>query len=411
MPYELYIAFRHLKSKKRNGLVSVITFISITGVVIGVAALIIILSVMNGYVNEVSTRFISVDSHIRVRRYHNAGISTFGPLMNQIKGVKHVVETTPYIASKGLIISGEESTGILVRGLDPETANKVTDLEKFLVSGSFDVNFSAENSKRTSKGIILGTKLANKIHASIGDDVLIASLEGIKNFNQLPQKLPFRVVGLLETGLFEFDENFAFISIKSAQLLFNMPAKVSGIEIKLDDSDLADEVAVNIEDKLGYPYRAVSWYTRNQNLYAWMELQKRAGFIMLSLIIMVAAFNIISTLIMVSMEKTQEIGILKSMGTSSKSIRRIFTFEGLFVGILGTIIGSVIGFALCWAQNHYKFFSLPADVYIISWLPIMLKWTDFLFVGLTAILLAYLAAVYPAHKAAQLDPITSLRDK
>ncbi|HPM60572.1 MAG TPA: ABC transporter permease, partial [bacterium] len=226
---------------------------------------------------------------------------------------------------------------------------------------------------------------------------------------QMPQMMQFRVTGYFQTGLFEIDDNFAYISIESAQRLFHMGDKVNGLEIRLDDYEKAEIVAKRITDQLGYPYRVVTWQDMNPNLFAWMKIEKWAAFVILSLIIMVAAFNIISTLIMMTMEKTKEIGILKSMGATTGSIRRIFTFEGLFVGVVGTILGNLVGYGLCWAQQSYKLFALPSDVYIISWLPVLMKWGDFFAISIAAVLITFLASVYPAAHAAKLDPVEALR--
>jgi len=239
--------------------------------------------------------------------------------------------------------------------------------------------------------------------------VILASFEDVTRVGQMPQMMQFVVTGYFETGLFEFDDNMAYISNESAQKLFRMGSKVSGIGIKLDNYENADAVEAMLDEQLGYPYRILTWFDLNQNLFAWMKIEKWAAFIILSLIIMVAAFNIISTMIMVTMEKTREIGILKSMGATNGSVRRIFTFEGLFVGVLGTILGCLIGFGLCWAQLEYKVFALPNDVYIIDWLPILMKWSDFIIIAVAAILITYIAAVYPAARAAKLDPVASIR--
>jgi len=406
MSFELKIALRYLRSRRKTGFISVITYISTAGVVIGVAALIIILSVMNGYENEVRSRFLGLDAHVRVRRYHEKGFENYQALMKQIKDIPHIVGMTPYIFNKGFITSKREKTWLLVRGIDPATAGKVTDIEKYIHKGALHLE---SDSASTFLGIVLGKDLAAKLFVDVGDNVTIASLAGVSLYGGLPNLMKFRVSGIFESGLHEFDENFALISIPAAQQLFHMPGQVSGIEIKLDDFNQADAIADEIENKIGYPYRALSWSVMNQNLFAWMKIQKWAGFLMLSLIVLVAAFNIVSTLIMVSMEKRKDIGILKSMGATQKSIRKIFTLEGLTVGIVGAVLGSAIAYGLCWSQQTFRFFSLPSDVYIIGWLPILLKWSDFALVSGAAILLTYLAAVYPAHKAAQLDPVEAIR--
>ena len=409
MSYELFIALRYLKSKRKTGFISLITYISIAGVMIGVAALIIVLSVMNGFETEVRSRFIGVDAHLHVRTFHDRGVENWPALQREIGPQPEIQAMSPYIFNKGLVKSREATTGILVRGIDPESAVKVTDIGKNINYGALQLGPVEKEGEPTLPGIVLGFNLADKLVVTLGDRLTIASFANVTQFGQMPQMMQFRVTGYFQTGLFEIDDNFAYISIESAQKLFQMGDKVSGLEIRLDDYEKAGAVAANINNRLGYPYRVITWQDMNPNLFAWMKIEKWAAFVILSLIIMVAAFNIISTLIMVTMEKTKEIGILKSMGATNASIRRIFTFEGLFVGIVGTVLGNLIGYGLCWAQHTYKLFALPSDVYIISWLPVLMKWNDFFMISAAAILITFAASVYPAAHAAKLDPVESLR--
>ena len=413
MSYELFIAFRYLKSKRKTGFISLISYISIAGVTIGVAALIIVLSVMNGFESEVRSRFIGVDAHVKVRTFHDKGVKEPEKIMQQIKDTPHITAMTTYVHKKGLIKSKTETTGLIIRGIDTETINDVTDIQKSINYGELNVDIvdleKEDGTRRSVPGIVLGFNLADRLMVTVGDQVILASFEDVTRVGQMPQMMQFVVTGYFETGLFEFDDNMAYISNKSAQKLFRMGSKVSGIGIKLDNYENADAVEAMLDEQLGYPYRILTWFDLNQNLFAWMKIEKWAAFIILSLIIMVAAFNIISTMIMVTMEKTREIGILKSMGATNGSVRRIFTFEGLFVGVLGTILGCLIGFGLCWAQLEYKVFALPNDVYIIDWLPILMKWSDFIIIAVAAILITYIAAVYPAARAAKLDPVASIR--
>jgi lipoprotein-releasing system permease protein len=409
MSFEFFIATRYLKSKRKTGFISLITYISVLGVMIGVAALIIVLSVMNGFESEVRSRFIGVSAHVQVSALQDQGIEDYPALEKQIESLPHVKAITPYIDNKVLIMSKEASTGLMLRGMDPVTAAKVSGLAKNINFGKLDLGPIEQEGERTLPGIVLGYNLADRLMVTLGEVVTIASLSGIRQVNQIPRMMQFRVAGYFETGLFEFDDNLAYISIESAQKLFQLGSKVSGIELGLDQYQNARKVAKQITHQLGNSYRVETWFDKNRNLFAWMEIEKWAAFVILSLIIMVAAFNIASTLIMVTMEKTKEIGILKSMGATAGSIRRIFTFEGLVVGIVGTAIGSLIGFALCWAQQTYRFFALPSDIYIINALPVVMRWSDFLLIGVAAILISFVASVYPASKAARLDPVAAIR--
>ncbi len=409
MSYELFIALRYLKSKRRTGFISLISYISVAGVMIGVAALIIVLSVMNGFESEVRSRFIGVDAHVKVRTFNDRGIEDPEAIMERIKGTPHVTAMTPYVHKKGLIRSKSETTGVIIRGIDPATVESVTEVKNSINYGTLDVGLTTVEDGRQLPGIVLGFNLADRLMVSVGDKVILASFEDVTRVNQMPQMMQFVVTGYFSTGLFEFDDNMAYISNEAAQKLFRMGSKVSGIGIRLDHYQNAPIVEKLLTDKLGYPYRVLTWFDLNQNLFAWMKIEKWAAFIILSLIIMVAAFNIVSTMIMVTMEKTREIGVLKALGATSRSIRRIFTFEGLLVGVIGTVIGCIVGYALCWAQYRWRFFSLPNDVYIIDWLPIAMKWTDFVMVATAAVLITYLAAVYPAARAAKLDPVSAIR--
>lgn len=409
MSFESFIAVRYLKSKRQTGFISLISYISVTGVAIGVAALIIVLSVMNGFESEVRNRFIGVDTHVKVRTFHDRGVAGYEDLMQQIADTPHIKAMSPYIHEKGLIFCRDRSTGLLIRGIDPETADDVSRIRESITFGELNLDTQYKTQGRELDGIVLGFNLADRLVVTIGDTVTVASFKNIKSFGQMPQMRQFIVTGFFETGLFEFDNSMAYISIASAQKLFNMNGVVSGIGIKLDNYEQADKVARMLDDRLGYPYRILTYFDLNRNLFAWMRIEKWAAFIVLCLIIMVAAFNIISTMIMVTMEKTRDIGILRSMGATPNSIRKIFTLQGLIVGIVGTFLGAFIGYMLCWAQYTYHFFSLPMDVYIIDWLPILMKWTDFVFISVAAILITYAASVYPAARAAKLDPVESIR--
>ncbi|MDZ7724704.1 MAG: FtsX-like permease family protein [candidate division KSB1 bacterium] len=409
MSFESFIAVRYLKSKRQTGFISLISYISVTGVAIGVAALIIVLSVMNGFESQVRSRFIGVDTHVKVRTFHDRGVTHYEQLMQDIADTPHIRAMSPYIHEKGLIFCRDKSTGLLIRGIDPQTIGQVSRLPESITFGELNLDTQYKSRGRELDGVVLGFNLADRLVVTVGDTVTVASFKNIKSFGQMPQMRQFIVTGFFETGLFEFDNSMAYISIASAQKLFNMNGVVSGIGIKLDNYENADKVAMQLDDQLGYPYRILTYFDLNRNLFAWMQIEKWAAFVVLCLIIMVAAFNIVSTMIMVTMEKTRDIGILRSMGATPNSIRKIFTLQGLIVGIIGTGLGALIGYLLCWAQYKYHFFSLPMDVYIIDWLPILMKWTDFIFISVAAILITYAASVYPAARAAKLDPVESIR--
>ncbi|NQT27434.1 lipoprotein-releasing ABC transporter permease subunit [candidate division KSB1 bacterium] len=409
IPYELFIARRYLRSRQKTGFINAITYITVSGIAIGVAALIIVLSVMNGFESEVRERIIGFDTHVRLRTYHDQGLPDYKEITEMIKDIPHIVGISPYIYDKGMIRSGKYSDGIILKGSDPATLAQVSDLEKNIVYGEVNLGMIPREEGSDLPGLVVGTYLADRLYIALGDVVTIFSLSGIRSMFQMPPVKQFIVTGYFETGMFEFDNAYAYISIEAAQELFRMGDKVSGLEIRLDDLYKADVVVEEIDKRLGYPYTADTWFEMRRNLFSWMQLEKWAMFIVLCLIILVAAFNIITTLIMVVMEKTREIGILKSMGATSRSIQRIFLYEGIVVGVVGTLLGLIIGYALCWAQIRYEFFTLPGDVYFINTLPVRMQATDFLFIAGASILLCLVSAYYPAMRASRLIPVDAIR--
>ncbi len=408
-PYELFIAKRYLSAKRKTGFINLITWISILGVAIGVCALVIVLSVMNGFESEVRSRILGFDAHVRLRTFHDEGVENYPEIISKIRDIPHIIGLTPYILEKGLIQHENRTDGILIRGADPKTVGEVSDLPKNMVYGKLELGKTPDKNGKLLPGIVVGRYLAERLMLELGDRVVIFSPSGMHSILQVPQLQPFVVTGFFETGMYEYDNTYVYISIESAQKLFDLGSKVSGIEIRLDNLYKANEVVEEIENRLGFPYYPMTWFEMRKNLFSWMQLEKWAMFIVLSLIVMVAAFNIISTIVMVVMEKTREIGILKSIGATSRSVLRIFLFQGGVVGVLGTVIGLTVGYLLCWAQLKYKFFSLPPDVYFLNVLPVKMQWKDFLLTGTAGILICLLASIYPARKAASLTPVEAIR--
>jgi len=404
MSYEFFIAKRYLKSKKSSKFISIITAISVCGVLIGVAALVFVLSMMNGFEKEVRSRIIGTTAHVTVFSAFGEGMEDYEALLPQIKEIKHVVAVAPFVYSKAAISSKEESDGIIVRGIDSEKETNVTDIKRNLLTGSFDFE------QKELPGMVLGKTLAERLGVCLGDEVVLFSINkgDLTAGWTIPKATKFELIGMFETGMFEYDASLSYISIKSAQKLFNLGDKVTGLQIKIDDLYKAEKVAQELDKKLGYRFYALDWMHMHKNLFSWMTLEKYAMFIVLSLIIAVAAFNIISTLIMVVIEKKKDIGILKSIGSTSSSIMKIFMFEGLVVGIVGTILGSFFGFILCWVQETFKIISLPAEIYFINSLPVDMRLLDFVLVAIAAIGITFLATIYPAKKAAGLSPVDAI---
>jgi lipoprotein-releasing system permease protein len=407
MSYEFFIAKRYLKSRRKTKFVSVITIISIGGVLIGVAALNFVLSMMNGFEKEVRSRIIGTTAHVSIFASYTDGIEDYEKLLPEIKETKHVVEVAPFVYYKAAIASKEGSDGIVVRGIDPEKEKLVTDIANNVKLGSLDL----EKEEDEFPGILLGATLADRLGVKLGDNVVLFSLKegSLSTGWSTPKASKLKVTGIFETGMYEYDASLAYVSLSTAQKLFNLDHKVTGLQVKLDDLYKADKVAKELELKLGYHYYALDWMHMHKNLFSWMALEKYAMFIVLSLIVAVAAFNIISTLIMVVIEKRKEIGILKSMGATNTSIMKIFMFEGLVVGIVGTVLGSGLGFILCWIQRTFNLISLPPEIYFINSLPVDMRISDFTIVALSAIVLTFLATIYPAKRASQLTPVEAIR--
>lgn len=405
MNFELFIAWRYLRSKRRTAFISVITYLSIIGVTIGSAALVIVLSVMNGFEHEVRRRIINADAHLRLIQFHHKPFGDFLELAEKVMEIPHVVGTSPFIEEKGLLVSPQGSVGIAVKGGMPERLNTVSKLDSLITSGVIFHDPPGE-----LPGIIVGLYIQDNLYLEVGDTVTLISPSGLFAGLTIPRTMRFRVDGVFKTGLSEYDNLFCFISLESAQKMYNLSNQVHGIDIKLDDLNLADRVKSELIEMLGpYPFNPNTWFEMKPNLYSWMKIEKWMMSLVLSLIILVAVFNITSSLIMMVLEKKRDIGIIKSMGADSKTIQRIFTFEGLVVGVMGGTGGTLLGFIICFLQYNYRFIHLPGDVYIIDFFPVLMRPLDFLLVWLAAVVLSLVASYYPALKAAGLHAAEAIR--
>ncbi len=406
--FEFFIAKRYFKAKRRTGFISIITYVSIAGVMIGVTALILVLSVMNGFEQEVRSRLLGADAHLRIRKFYMEPITRIDSLLNYAKNLPHVVGASPVIVDKGMISGKQRQYATVVKAIEPDLATRVTDLKDRIVLGKLDFTPQLVHG-RMLPGIVLGRYLADALFAThIGDVVTLWTMPKEGGIFTQPRVKQFYVAGLVEIGYYEYDKTLSYISLEDARKLFGVKG-VTWIELKLDNFEKASQVAAQIEDDLGYPYTTETWFQLNRSLYSWMEIEKWGAFVILSLIIMVAAFNIISSLIMVVMEKTREIGILKSMGASSRSILKIFLYEGLLVGVIGTVLGCIIGYSAGFLQMKFHIISLPPDVYLINSLPVVMKWVDFISIASISILLSLVASLYPAYRASKLLPVEAIR--
>lgn len=408
MSFEYFIAKRYLGAKRKTGFISIITYVSIAGITIGVTALILVLSVMNGFESEVRTRLIGADAHLRIRKYFTDTISQPDSIIQIIKKNPHVVGVSPAISEECMIKSESRQRPTILKAIDKATADDVIEITNKMSYGELDFSEKMIKGKKLT-GIILGRYLADAILAlNIGDVVSVWSMPKEGGIFSQPKIMQFYVAGIVEFGYYEYDKIFSYISIKDAQKLFSMDG-VSWIEIKLDDYTTADVVGKEISTELGYPYTSITWFEQHKSLFSWMEIEKWIALTILSLIIMVAAFNIISSLVMVVMDKTREIGILKSMGATSKSIMRIFMFEGMLVGVIGTALGCFIGYAVAFLQIQFNLIPLPSDVYLIDTFPVKLELIDFILISSISLFLSFISSVYPAYKASILEPVEAIR--
>ncbi|MBN1351593.1 ABC transporter permease [candidate division KSB1 bacterium] len=412
MSYEFFISQRYLYSMQKSGYISLITLFSIGGILVGVAALIITLGIMNGFETEVRSRIIGFDAHIRLFDFDKEpGLANYPELISEIKQIDRIKGCAPFI-SEICIIRSEKPKTIVLKGVNLEAEAEVSKIKEYLVAGEFNFGEVPFEGDIPRPGILLGRGIADRLVVDIWDKVRLISPVGLSITGgpvQEPATRQFRVTGIFESGLSEYDSKIAYIGIEEAQDFLKYGGNIGGIEIKLDDYEDAQFVADKIIKKLGPSYTTETWLERNKTLFSSMQLEKWGAFIVLSLIILVAAFNIISTLIMMVLEKNIEIGILKAMGASSKSIMKIFLFHGLIVGVIGTTFGSILGYLACWSQIKFQWFSLPSDLYFIKALPVELQFVDFISITLASLLISILASIYPAWKASRLEPVEAIR--
>ncbi|MFH1700706.1 MAG: FtsX-like permease family protein [Candidatus Zixiibacteriota bacterium] len=392
-------------TRKKGGFISLNSLFSIGGVVVGVAALIFVMSMMNGFETELRTRILGVTSHISVFPRFEDHFANPDSAMAELLQVEGIIAAAPFVYYKAAIASETAGDGIVVRGIDPELENKVTGLGETVFSGNFDVSPNEEG----MGGIIVGKNLAQSLDVLPGDILRLYSLrvKDLRPGSQPKIKL-VEVRGIYEIGMYEYDASMAYISIPDAMNLFKTEG-VTGIHLKTTDIFTAGIIAESINEQFGGKYSAVDWSRMNENLFSWMWLEKVGMFIALSLIMAVAAFNIISTLVMIVMEKRHEIGILKTMGSVPGAIRRIFMRIGIVIGVVGCLLGWLLGYLLCWIQVRFNVIELPPDIYFISSLPVDIRLLDFMLVGFAAIALCFLATLYPAGRAARLSVVKVLR--
>ena len=436
MRFELFVASRYLRAKRRQAVIGVITGISIAGVAAGVASLVVALAINNGFRQDLQDRLLGSTSHINLLRVQSDGIKDWRPLMDRLSKQPHIVATAPAIYEQVLISRGPRARGAVLKGMIPSEERKVSDLLKTVTSGSPDAledpsqnagegarsahqtgpNQSptdlqgVENRFAAMPPIILGKDMADELGAPVGTVVLVTSPQGeLTPFGIVPKYDRFRVVGIFNSGFYDYDSSWAFTRLSDAQRLFGLGDLVSVLEFKVDDIYKADQISRQLEQAAGKGFMATNWMEQNKALFRALRLERLVTFITIGLIVFVAALNILISLTMMVMEKTRDIAVLISMGTRKSQVRRIFIAQGVLIGLVGTAIGLVLGYALSWAGGHYHLLSLAPEVYSIDYVPFAPRAMDGLLVALVAIGISLIATVYPSWSAARILPAEALR--
>ncbi|MBN2374052.1 lipoprotein-releasing ABC transporter permease subunit [bacterium] len=406
MSYELFIALRYLKARRKQTVISLVTFISMAGVALGVMALIIVLAVMTGFQTDMRDKILETNAHVVVLSHDQKGIEDYEKVISETEKIPDVLAVAPFIYSQVMLSSPRNAMGVVLRGIDPDSEIKVTNLSGNMVEG----RLSDLKDLDGEEGIIIGKELARTLGVYHGQDITVMSPVGrLTPMGTAPRMKKLRITGVFDSGMYEYDTSLAYVTLDTARGFFDLGPVVTGLQAKVKDIFRAREAARDIQTKLGFPFYTRDWMEMNKNLFSALKLEKLAMFIILILIILVAAFNIVSTLVMMVLEKHKDIGILKSMGATAKSIMGIFLIEGLTIGAVGTFIGFAGGVLICWVADTYRLIKLQADIYYISYLSFKMQPLDLILVCAASILISILATVYPACQASKLDPVEALR--
>ncbi len=406
MRFEAFLAIRYLKAKRKQAFISVITVISVVGVMMGVMALIVVLSVMNGFREDLMGKILGVNSHLVVLSYDGAFLD-YDRVARDTSTVEGVVAATPFIYSQVMVNSQGSVSGSVLRGIDTATAGKVIAIDRMIKRGSLQ---SLDTLHDRLPAIIMGKELSRMLAVQPGDSVTLVSPMGkLTPVGRVPQSRKFKVTAIFDSGMYEYDATMVYVSLKEAQDFLGLDNRATGVEVKVTDVYKADQVGSAVTKKLGYPYWAKDWKQMNRSLVSALKLEKIAMFVILIMIVLVGALNIISTLVMVVMEKNKDVAILRAMGATRKNIMTVFMFQGVLVGVVGTLVGLASGLGLCHLLAKYKFIELPSDVYYISTLPVRVEMLDVVLVIAAALVISFLATLYPSWHASRLNPVESLR--
>ncbi|HEV2113501.1 MAG TPA: FtsX-like permease family protein [Terriglobales bacterium] len=412
MKFELFIASRYLRAKRRQAVISVITGISIIGVAAGVASLIIALAINNGFRQDLQERLLGSTAHVDLMRVQSDGIRDWRELLARMQRQPHVTAASPAIYEQVLISRGARATGAVIKGVLPEYDNRVSDILKSVKLGSAAPIAPAQNVSAPLRlpPIVLGKEMADDIGATVGSVVLVTSPQGeLTPLGLIPKYVRFQVVGIFNSGFYDYDKSWAYVRLADAQQLFGLGDVVSVIEFKVDDLYQANGIARQLEQAAGKGFMTTSWMEQNRALFRALRLERVVTFITIGLIVFVAALNILISLIMMVMEKTRDIAVLVSMGARKSQVRRIFIAQGVLIGVVGTVLGLIAGFGISWLGGHYHFISLAPEVYSIDYVPFAPRALDGLIVALVALGISLVATIYPSWTASRILPAEALR--
>ena len=393
--------------------------ISMVGVMIGVMTLNIVLAVMTGFEEDLRDRILGFNPHVVISSLQGF-VDGYAEVVDTVSQVPEVVAVAPFVYGQVMVSAGQSVSGSLVRGVDPSLASAVVDIEAHLSFGAVgqlgqkqELTFQTEETVQTVQlsGVLVGHELARQLGVFVGDPInIISPLSTTPGpLGVVPRVKRFVIVGVFDAGMFEYDSALIYMSLADAQQFFTLGEQVTGVEVKIRDVYQAQAVARELESVLGFPYTTRDWTEVNSNIFAALKLEKVVYFIVLLLIVLVAAFNIIATLIMVVMEKRKDIAVLKSMGATGNAISRVFIYKGLLIGVVGTLMGTLLGWVGCWLLDRYEFIELPKDVFYVSTLPVKIYAENFFIVGAASVIICLLATIYPARQAARLAPVEVIR--
>jgi len=399
MNLEVFMAMRYLKARRRGVFTLLTTFIAVGGITLGVAALIITLAVMTGFQRDIREKILGVQPHIVITKEGAMPFGEYSRIEKEVRENPSVTAVSPFVMNQAILRYGQLSTGVVLKGIDYKGENALVNISKSLVARPQEFELGPGD-------ILIGTELAHNLMATRGDEIIVMTQGQLV---MVPRMEKFKVKSLFRCGMYEYDSNLAYVSLEAAQKLFQMEGSVTGLGVSVKNWEAAERVEKEIQARISYPYWVRSWHRMNSNLFSALKLEKIMMFIILALIIIVAAFNIISNLLLLSVEKAKEIGILSAMGMSRMKISKIFFLEGIIIGVSGIFMGVVLGVGLSLVLKKYQFIHLPQDVYYLSTLPVRVVPSDILWIITSSLIITILASIYPSYQVTKLDPLEAIR--